>query len=109
MSFISFLLGAVVGAIAMKFYIDKHNEEDAQSSEHVMNARHKDESNLPEAMEITTDGTVTIEPSDKDIITAAIKALKKAKSRVSIASVVRESGLSTYRVSKHKELIEKHK
>lgn len=109
MSVISFLLGAAVGAIAMKFYIDKQNEEDAQSSEHLMDARYEDERSAPDAVEITTDGTVTIEPSDKDIITAAIKALKKAKSRVSIASVVRESGLSNYRVSKHKELIEKQK
>lgn len=99
MSFISFLLGAVVGGIAMKFYIDKQK----------IDAVKEDETELPEAVEITADGTVTIEPSDKDKITTAIKTLRKARSRISIASVVRESRLSTYKVNKHKDLIEKHK
>lgn len=110
MSFLSFLLGAVVGGIAMKVYIDKQNEEcDVQKEERPLNAHKKDEADLPATVEITTDGTVIIDPSDKEIILAAIKALKKSKSRVSIASVARESGLSTYKISKHKELLEKQK
>lgn len=99
MSFISFLLGAVVGGVAMKFYIDKQKTSAVKA----------DETEVPAAVEITADGTVTIEPSDKDKITTAIKTLQKARSRVSIASVVRESRLSNYKVSKHKDLIKKHK
>ena len=110
MSFISFLLGALVGGFAMKFYIDKQNEKcDDQSQEDAIDTVKEDKPEAPEVVEITSDGTVTIEPSDKEVITTAIKALQKSRSRISIASVVRESRLSNYKVSKHKELIEKHK
>ena len=100
MGFASFLFGAVIGGIAMKFYIDKQKTDIVK----------EDEIELPEAVvEITADGTVTIEPSDKEKITTAIKTLRKARSRISVASVVRESRLSSYKVNKHKELIQKHK
>jgi len=110
MSFISFLLGAAVGGFAMKFYIDKQSEkDDDHSPEDTIKTATKGTTEVPEVVEITSDGTMTIEPSEREKITTAIKSLQKARSRVSIASVVRESRLSTYKVNKHKDLIEKHK
>lgn len=111
MSFISFLIGVAVGGIAMKVYIDKQNESSGeQSQEHPTDTTGLvEDSDLSAVVEITSDGTITIDPSDKEIVTAAIKTLKKSKKRVSMASVARESGLSTYKVSKYKELIEKQK
>lgn len=110
MSFISFLLGAVVGGFAMKFYIDNQNEKDNDHSpENTTKTVNEDKPEVPDAVEITSDGAIIIEPTDKEVITTAIKALQKSRSRISIASVVRESRLSNYKVSKHKELIEKHK
>ena len=111
MSFISFLIGAAVGAIAMKVYMDKEKKscEEQLHSEHLDNVVRKEELTHSDNVEITVDGTVEIAPTDEEIIITAVKSLKKSKSRVSLASVARESGLSNYKVSKHKDLIDKLK
>jgi len=111
MSFISFIIGAAVGAIAMKIYMgnEKKSCEDKLQSEHVNNVVREEELAHSDKVEITVDGMVEIAPTDEEIIIAAVKSLKKAKGRISQASVVRESGLSSYKVSKHKELIDKLK
>jgi len=111
MSFISFVIGAAVGAIAMKIYMDKEKNacEKELKSEHRKNIVREEELAHSDNVEITVDGTVEIAPTDEEIIIAAVKSLKKAKSRVSQASVARESGLSSYKVSKHKDLIDKQK
>ena len=107
MSIVSFLVGAVVGGIAMKFYMDKKcQEEEAALIEEQIDIS---EPAHAEAVEITADGTIEIAPSDEELVNTAIKNLKRAKSRISMASVARESGLSTYKVGKFKALIAKHK
>ncbi len=111
MSFISFLIGAAVGAIGMKVYMDKEKTacEEQLHSEHVDNVVREEELAHSDNVEITVDGSVEIAPTDEEIIISAVKSLKKAKSRISLASVARESGLSNYKVTKHKDLIEKLK
>lgn len=111
MSFISFLVGAVVGAVAMMIYMSKSQKqcEEQLHAEHVENVTREEELTHSENVEITADGTVEINPPDEEIIVDAVKSLKRSKSRITQASVARESGLSKYKVAKHKELIEKLK
>jgi len=111
MSFISLLIGIGVGAFAMKIYMDKSKEECEEQlhTEHVNNVTREEELTHSENIEITTDGTLEIDPTDEEIIISTVKNLKKSKSRVSLAAVARESGLSNYKVGKHKDLIEKLK
>lgn len=111
MSFVSFLIGAGVGAFAMKMYMDKSKGECEEQlhTEHAQSVVREEELSHSENIEITADGTIEVDPTDEEIIIATVKSLKKAKSRVSLASVARESGLSNYKVSKHKDLIEKLK
>ena len=111
MSFVSFLIGAGVGAFAMKMYMDKSkNECEAQlHTEHVENVTREEELSHSDNIEITANGTIEKDPTDEEIIISTIKSMKKAKSRISLASIARESGLSNYKVSKHKDLIEKLK
>jgi len=108
MSILSFLVGAVVGGVAMKLYNDQQKDAFDASHEHC-DAVCEEKIEAPESVEFTSDGIIEVEPSDEELIITAISALKKAKSRVSIASVSRESGLSTYKVGKHKKLIDKAK
>jgi len=111
MSFVSFLIGAGVGAFAMKIYMDKTKEncEEQLHTEHVENVVREEERSHSENIEITADGTIEIDPTDEEIIISTVKSLKKSKSRISLAAVARESGLSNDKVSKHKDLIEKLK
>lgn len=111
MSFISFLIGAAVGAVAMKIYMGKAKSacEEKLQSEHLENVVREEELAHSDHVEITADGTVEVAPTDEEIIITAVKSLKKAKSRISLASVARESGLSNYKVAKHKALIDKLK
>ena len=111
MSFISLLIGAAIGAIAMKIYMDKEKStcEEELHSEHINNVVREEELTHSKNVEITVDGQVEIAPTDEEIIITTVKSLKKAKNRVSQASVARESGLSNYKVSKHKDLIDKRK
>ncbi len=108
MSVISFLAGAVCGAVAMKIYIGNKTEvcEEQLQSEHLKNQVREEESAKTQNIEITADGSVEVDPTDEEIIIAAVKTLKRSKSRISLAAVTRESGLSNYKVTKHKELIE---
>ena len=111
MSFISFLIGAAVGAIAMKVYMGNEKKacEAQLHSEHLDNIIREEELRHSDNVELTVDGSVEIAPTDEEIIISAVKSLKKAKSRISLASVARESGLSNYKVTKHKDLINKLK
>lgn len=111
MSFISFLIGAAVGAIAMKVYMDKEKNtcEEQLHAEHLDNIVREEELAHSDHVEITVDGTVEVAPTDEELIISAVKSLKKSKSRISLASVARESGLSNYKVTKHKDLIDKLK
>jgi hypothetical protein len=111
MSFISFLVGAVVGAFAMKVYMgnEKKECEEQLHSEHLDNVIREEELTHSDNVEITVDGNVEIAPTDEEIIITAVKSLKKSKGRISLASVARESGLSNYKVTKHKDLINKLK
>ena len=110
MSVMSFLIGAAVGGVAMKIYMDKQSDNTGyeSSNEHCESAC-EDKIEAPASVEFTSDGILEVEPSDEEIIQLTIATLKKSKSRISIASVARESGLSTYKVGKHKNLIEKAK
>ena len=111
MSIISFFIGAGVGAVAMKIYMDKANGkcEEQLHTEHVQNVTREEELSHSENIEITADGTMEIDPTDEEIIISTVKSLKRSKSRISLAAVARESGLSSYKVAKHKDLIEKLK
>jgi len=110
MSIISFLIGAVVGGVAVKVYMDRQSDNtNAESSQEHCEAACEEKIEAPASVEFTSDGIIEVEPSDEEIIQTTIATLKKAKSRISIASVSRESGLSTYKVGKHKNLIEKAK
>jgi len=111
MSLISFLMGAGLGAFAMKIYMDKAKGECEEQlhTEHVNNVTREEELTHSENIEFTTDGTLEIDPTDEEIIISTVKNLKKSKSRISMAAVTRESGLSSYKVGKHKDLIEKLK
>ncbi len=111
MSLISFLIGAGVGAIAMKVYMDKAKGECEEQlhAEHMQNVTREEELSHSNDIEITADGTIEKDPTDEEIIISTVKSLKRSKSRISLAAVARESGLSNYKVSKHKELIEKLK
>ena len=111
MSIISFLIGAGVGAIAMKIYMGKAKGkcEEQLHTEHVKSVIREEELSHSENIEITADGAVEIDPTDEEIIISTVKSLKRSKSRISLAAVARESGLSNYKVSKHKDLIEKLK
>ena len=111
MGFVSFLIGAGVGAVAMKMYMDKAKDkcEDELHAEHVKNVAREEELTRSENIEITADGTIEVSPSDEEIIVSTVKSLKKSKSQISMAAIARESGLSSYKVSKHKDLIEKLK
>ena len=104
----SFIMGVVVGGAAMKLYMDKQGEGTKPSEEPSVTP-YEEKIEAPEVVEFTSDGIIEIEPSDEEIIQTAIATLKRSKSRISIASVSRESGLSTYKVGKHKNLIEKAK
>ncbi len=106
MSVMSFLIGAALGGVAMKIYMDKQNENIEQAHCET-NCEEKIEA--PASVEFTSDGILEVEPSDEEIIQLTIATLKKAKTKISIASVARESGLSSYKVGKHKNLIEKAK
>lgn len=106
MSVMSFLIGAAVGGVAMKIYMDKQSANTEQ--EHCETAC-EDKIEAPASVEFTSDGILEVAPSDEELIQLTIATLKKSKSRISIASVARESGLSTYKVGKHKNLIEKAK
>ena len=106
MSVLSFLIGAVVGGVAMKFYMDKKNADVQASLEHCESIC-EEKVEAPESVEFTSDGIMEVAPSDEELIQTAISTLKKAKNRISIASVSRESGLTTYKVGKHKKLIER--
>ena len=109
MGIMSFLIGAALGGVAMKLYMDRQRDNtDFESQEHCQTAC-EEKVEAPASVEFTSDGIIEIEPSDEEIIQTTIAALKKAKSRISIAPVSRESGLSTYKVGKHKNLIEKAK
>lgn len=110
MGIMSFLIGAAVGGVAMKIYMDKQNDNTGSksSNEHCETVC-EDKIEAPASVEFTSDGIVEVAPSDEEIIQLTIATLKKSKSRISIASVARESGLSTYKVGKHKNLIEKAK
>ncbi|MFC2073710.1 hypothetical protein ACFLR3_00515 [Campylobacterota bacterium] len=111
MSFISFLIGAGVGAVSMKIYMDKANDkcEEQLHAEHAQNVIREEELSHSDNVEITADGTIEIDPTDEEIIISTVKSLKRSKNHVSLAAVARESGLSNYKVSKHKDLIEKLK
>ncbi len=111
MDFISFLIGAAVGAVAMKVYMGNEKKacEEQLHTEHVENLVREEELAHSDHIEITVDGTVEVAPTDEELIISAVKSLKKSKSRVSLASVARESGLSSYKVAKHKDLIDKLK
>lgn len=111
MGFINFLIGVVLGAIGMKVYMSKEKSacEEQLHSEHVENLVREEELAHSDHVEITVDGTVEVAPTDEELIISAVKSLKKAKSRISLASVARESGLSNYKVTKHKDLIDKLK
>lgn len=109
MSFVSFLIGAGLGAVAMKMYMDKTQSECEEQlhTEQVNNVTREEELSHSDNVEITADGMIEINPTDEEIIISTVKNLKRSKSRISIAAVVRESGLSKYKVTKHKDLIEK--
>lgn len=111
MSFVSFLIGAGLGAVAMKMYMDKTQSECEEQlhTEQVNNVTREEELSHSDNVEITADGMIEINPTDEEIIISTVKNLKRSKSRISIAAVVRESGLSKYKVTKHKDLIEKLK
>ena len=111
MSFISFLVGTVVGAVAMKMYMSQSKKqcEEQLHTEHVKNITREEELTHSEDVEITADGIIEINPTDEEIIIDTVKSLKRSKIRVTQASIARESGLSKYKVAKHKELIEKIK
>ena len=111
MSFISFLIGAGVGAVAMKMYMNKAKGkcEEQLHTEHVKSSTREEELAHSDNIEITADGTIEIDPTDEEIIISTVKSLKKSNSRISLASIARESGLSNYKVTKHKDLIEKLK
>lgn len=110
MGFMSFVIGGVIGAVAMKLYMDSEKEKYEETPVPVQTKPTVQKEDSPSKnIEITTEGSIEINPSDEDIILAAIKSLTKSKTRVSIAAVVRESGLSKYKVTKHKDLIEKMK
>lgn len=111
MGFISFLIGAAIGAVAMKVYMGNEKKvcEEQLHSEHLDNVIREEELKHSDKVEITVDGRVETAPTDEEIIISAVKSLKKSKSRISAASVARESGLSNYKVTKHKDLINKLK
>ncbi len=111
MGFVSFLIGVAVGAVVMKMYMAKDKEECEEQlhTEQTENVIREEELSHSEHIEITADGTVEVDPTDEEMIITAVKTLKKSKSRISLASVARESGLSNYKVNKHKDLIEKLK
>jgi len=111
MSFISFIIGVIVGAAAMKIYLESSKRacEEELKSEHLKNRIHEEEAAHSENIEITVDGHVEVDPTDEEIIISTVNALKKSNARVSLAAVSRESGLSNYKVKKHKALIDKLK
>ena len=111
MSLMSFVIGVGVGAMGMMFYLGKKTQrcEEQLHDEHIENLTREEELTHSQNVEITADGSVEVDPTDEEQIITAIKSLKKSKSRISMASVARESGLSNYKVKKHKDLIEKMK
>lgn len=111
MSFINFLIGALLGAFAMKIYMEnkKKVSKEPLHSEDLDNVVGEEEAAHSDHVEITVDGAVEVAPTDEEIIITALKSLKKSKTRISLASVARESGLSNYKVAKHKDLIERLK
>lgn len=111
MSLLSLLIGAGIGAIAMKIYMDQtvNKYKNQLKTEHKENVVREEELAHSDNVEFTADGMLETNPTNEEIIIATVKSLKKSKQRISTASVSRESGLSTYKVGKHKDLIEKLK